>query len=220
MLRHLLISTGLLAIAAGPMACHQPKAAPPAAEVDSFVQGVSDDPAVRVRDLRILVDQLAADADHLPGNDESAYRQRMADSLEGLARSLRLAQAPAMNGAFRVRIYAISGAADALRSGAVDQAVEASVTGALRAAHSALADLAADRLGGDSQIQDQLGKFDESIRQLDRERGALHRLAAANAYRQGIQTMQTISERFADRIPDDSAPAEESSEPLAPQPQE
>ena len=220
MLRHLLISTGLLVIAAGPMGCHQPETPPPAADVDPFAQGVSDDPAERVRDLRILVDQLAANADHLPGNDESAYRQRMADSLEGLARSLRLAQAPAMNGAFRVRIYAIGGAVDALRSGAVDQSVETAVTGALRAAHSAMADLAADRLAGDGEIQEQLSRLGESVRQLDRERGALHRLAAANAYRQGSQTMQTISERFADRIPDDSAPAEESSEPSAPLPAE
>lgn len=215
MLRHLMISTGLLVIAAGPMGCHQPETAPPPAEMDPFAQGVADDPAERVRDLRILVDQLAADADHLPGNDETAYRQRMADSLEGLARSLRLAQAPAMNGAFRVRIYAIGGAVDALRSGAVDQSVETAVTGALRAAHSAMADLAADRLAGDSEIQEQLSRLGEAVRQLDRERGALHRLAAANAYRQGIQTMQTISERFADRIPDDSAPAEESSQPSA-----
>lgn len=208
MIRHLLISAGLFAMVAGPMGCRQPEVAPPPPDVDPMSQAIPEDPAVRVRDLRILVDQLAADADNLPGDDERAYRRNMADSLEGLARSLRLAQGPAMNGAFRVRLYAIHGAVDQLRDRPIDQAVEPSVTGALRAAHSAMADLAGDRLRGEGDVEEQLGQFGQAVRQLDRERGAMHRLAASNAYRQGIQTMQAISEHFASRIPP-TAPADE-----------
>lgn len=211
MLRRLLISTGLLAMVAGPTACRQPEVTPPP-DVDPMAQTIPDDPAVRVRDLRILVDQLAADADNLPGANERVYRARMADALEGLAQSLRLAQGPAMNGAFRVRIYAIQGAAEELRDRPADHPVETSVTGALRAAHSAMADISADRLRGDGEINEQLSQFGQTVRQLDRERGALHRVAASNAYRQGIQAMQSISERFAARIPapsSEEAPAPE-----------
>lgn len=209
MLRHLLISAGLFTMTAAPLACRQPQTSPPPPPaVDPMADTIPADPAVRVRDLRILVDQLASHADALPGDNEPVYREQMAEALNGLAQSLRLAQGPATNGAFRVRFYAIHGAVARLRDQPADQPVETAVTGALRAAHSAMADLAADRLGDDAEVQQQLEQFDRAIRQLDRERSALHRLAAASAYRQGIQAMQTISERFAARIPT-TAPAEQ-----------
>ncbi len=209
MLRHLLILTGLFGMALAPMACHQPEVEPPAPATDPLAEAIPEDPTVRVRDLRILVDQLAADADNFPSRDERSYRAAMAESLEGLARSLRLAQGPDMNGAFRVRFYAIHGAIQQLRDRLLDQSVETSVNGALRAAHSAMADLTAERLRGDSEVEEQLEQFDQAIRQLDYDRGALHRLAAVNAYRQGIQTMQMISERFAARIPSTDNPQAE-----------
>src|SRR5690606_16043726 len=116
-----------------------------------------------------------------PGDNERVYRERMAEGLEGMARSLRLAQGPSMNGAFRVRFYAIHGAASDLRDKPLDQPVEAAVAGALRAAHSAAAEIAQDRLAVNATLQEQLQQFDQAVRVLDRERGALHRLAAARA---------------------------------------
>lgn len=196
-----LITIVLSAALAAPLACTSSQTPPPAAPSDPLATELPADPEARVRDLGILVAQLASQTDQLPGRDEAEYRARLADGLEGLAQCLRLAQGPRMNGAFRVRLYAIRDAVRQLRETSVDRSVENTTTGALRAAHNAIAQIAADRLSGDPEVQQQIDALADAVRSLDRESGALYRVTASGAYRQAVQAMQTISERFAARVP-------------------
>lgn len=163
----------------------------------------------RVRQLRTSADQLASFADTLPGPSEADYRQRTSQALDELGQLLRLAKGPDANGAFRVRLYSIFEAARQLRNRPAEYPVETQVTGALRSAHGALREIARDQFAASAELTEQLEQLDASLRPLETDRGALHRVSSANSLRLAVKAVQTMADLYTARIPTTAPAAQE-----------
>ena len=183
------LSALLLCSCASPQ---KPAAGPATKPVE---QVASVDMGAWMHGLQGQVDALVQ-ADHqLPGHDLVEHRERMADAFGALEQILPSLHGPVETGQFTQQLRTLQTTRAQLSSGSAELSQEPAVDLGLRAAASALSDIAhnnatfADR----AEITQNLDQLQQKLAQLDVQRGALHRVVQADAVDAITRIVQAMS---------------------------
>ena len=179
--------------------------APPPVDQNPEPQLASDVRA-RVQQLVQLADEYAANAKALPGRNEAEDRAQVTQQFALLVRILPSLSGPDMTGDFRQQLRIIESTRAMLGTSA-DLAAEPTIDSGMRAAHRALASVAARAFADQPDVAKQLDAMRDRVAELDTVSGPIHRLVVAQAFQASAQAVSTMANALHQRLNDPSAAA-------------
>lgn len=157
--------------------------------------GVSRPQANENRGERLgqAIDEFAAARKGLQGHADSPSRQQLADAFGKLSDVLTLLNGPQQDGAFRQQVAIIERARMRL-TGDSAAAPEPTINAAVRAAETALSDIASEQFADDEQLTLAVEALRPRVRVLNTVRGPIHGFETARA----LDALGAAAERMAD----------------------
>jgi hypothetical protein len=151
----------------------------------------------RLADLRAAVASFQNHANALPGGDDAEHRRIMEGAFDDLSVALPILVGEEPSGAFRLQMRSVISAREELAANPT-LAPEPIEDSGLRSAVAAMGRIAHEEFyDGSAHAAD---KLRIALRPMDRTVGPMHRLAVRDVVRQMADVLQTLADKYQDRV--------------------
>ena len=147
----------------------------------------------RAERLGQAVDDFAAARKGLQGHSDDESRRQLAEAMAKLSDVITLLNGPQQDGAFRQQLRIVDRARTQLTSDATT-APEPTINSAIRAAETALSDVASEQFADNEQVKAAVEALRPRVRVLTTVRGPIHGFETARA----LDALGAAAERMAD----------------------
>jgi len=190
--------------------------------MDAQVDSAAGIPAAQTGEARVerigqAVERYDAARKSFHGHGDEQARRELAGAFESLQEVLVLLKGPEPEGAFRQQMNIIDRARERLTSSSA-AAPEPTINAAIRAAQSALTDIASDQFADDEATGKALAAMQSRVAELDAERGPIHGFVVAQVLDEAGNVAERMAEVLRQRLPQEqpapaTAPAAAPAEP-------
>jgi hypothetical protein len=153
------------------------------------------------RTMESRVNQLYVTGNQLPGGNDAAHRRLMEQAFAQLIGILPTLEGGTATGTFRQQLRIIDASRQQLATSSSPLTLDATVDTGMRATYNILKDLARRDYPNEQAISNGLDQLQANLDDLDKVRGPLHQLVAADAVQDTAQVLRAMTMALGERLP-------------------